>query len=300
MFALLLAEAVFRIGGIGPPAPRVARLPEPPPEERVNSLGFRGPEWSTGKRAALLRLLFVGDSFTYGRGVPEESIFPAVATAAISRAGRPAEFYNMSKPGWDTVSEVRSMEEIGLGYHPDLVVLVFFLNDATHLDSNPVIAWRMNRELNDRNGILNRLSRLYDTWDYTMRKRRIARETIEDYRSSYLGDPMRRDLWDGCVRALEEGRDACRRAGVPLVVVIFPMLVQLGPDYPFRDVHAEVASTCGRLGLPVLDLLPSFEGRDGPSLWLEPDNAHPNVEGHAIAGEAIALFLIESGFTDAD
>ena len=116
---------------------------------------------------------------------------------------------------------------------------------------------------------------------------------MRDYRESYLGSPDRTQQWNKCRRAFADARDRCRAKGVRLAVVIFPMLVQLGPEYPFRDVHEAVAAACGELGIPVLDLLPAFEGKDGPSLWIAPDNGHPNLEGHAIAAAAIGRFIAE-------
>ena len=290
VFSLLAGEAVFRIFGLGPPAPPASH-PEERSDERKNSLGYRGAEWPLEKPPGATRILFVGDSFTYGRGVEESRIFASVAGARLSADGRSVEVLNISKPGWDTADEVDALEKTGLRYHPDLVVLVFFLNDATHLDSNPVIAWRMNRELWNRPGTLNRISRLYDTLDYTLRKRRITEETLRDYRESYLGSGNATQGWERCRAAFERGRDLCAANGARMAVVIFPMLVRLGPDYPFRDIHEQVVAACRELGLPVLDLLGAFEGRDGPSLWLSPDNSHPGTEGHAIAGEAIAAFL---------
>jgi len=60
-----------------------------PHRVRINSLGFRGPEVSLG--AARPRVLFIGDSFTYGDGVDEESTLPA---HVARRLGRRAEVLN--------------------------------------------------------------------------------------------------------------------------------------------------------------------------------------------------------------
>src|SRR5262245_55969637 len=184
LLTLLAAEAALRVLGIGPPPPG----PEGPtvetagPDERRNALGFRGPDWSREPTPGVRRVVFLGDSFTYGRGVPEDRIFASVAAAGLSASDGPVEAVNISKPGWDTADEIDALKTVGLNLHPDLVIVVFFLNDATHLDSNPVIAWRMNREINRRDGFLNRVSRLYDTWDWVRRRRRVAAETLRDYR----------------------------------------------------------------------------------------------------------------------
>ncbi len=301
LLTLLAAEAAFRIFGIGPPPPglEVPGVETGGPDERRNTLGFRGPEWTPEPAAGVRRVEFLGDSFTYGRGVPEDRIFASIAAARLSAGGAPVEAVNISKPGWDTADEVEALKTVGLPLDPDLVVVVFFLNDATHLDSNPVIAWRMNREINRRDGVLNRISRLYDTWDWIRRRRRVAAETLRDYKESYLGSPDHQVLWERCKTALADGKQACDARGVPIAVVIFPMLLELNEDHPFRDVHERVAEACKAIGVPVLDLLPAFEGEDGPSLWIAPDNAHPDDRGHKIAGEAIARFITDSGLLSA-
>jgi len=292
LFSFLAGEIVFRVFGLGPPRQPPAPGAESSGEGRKNSLGYRGPEWPAEKEPGAWRVLFLGDSFTYGKGIEEKGIFASVAGERLGEAlNRKVEVLNLSRPGWDTVDEIDALEKTGLRYRPDLVVLVFFLNDATHLDSNPVIAWRMNREIWNRDGALNRVSRLYDTLDYVLRKKRVTEETIRDYRESYMGDAETTGRWERCQKAFERGRDLCAASGAKMAVVIFPMLIRLGPDYPFRDVHEQVRATCERLGLPVLDLLASFEGRDGPSLWISPENSHPGKEGHATAGRAIAVFL---------
>jgi len=296
--SLLVAEGIVRVFGLGPPRGAAPAQEPAQGDERRNSLGFRGPEWTPEPAAGTARVLFIGDSFTYGRGVGEENLFTSVAARELSTSSRPVESVNVSKPGWDTHDEVAALEKWGLGYHPGLVVIVFFLNDATHLDSNPAIAWRMNRELNQRDGWLNRASRLYDTADYAIRKWSVTRQTVADYRDSYLGSPEHSALWERCRLALARGRDLCRERSVPMCVVIFPMLVRLDRNHPFRDVHEAVAGACREIGVPVLDLLGAFEGRDGHSLWLAPNNAHPNIEGHEIAGKAIAAFIRERGLLD--
>jgi hypothetical protein len=49
------------------------------------------------------------------------------------------------------------------------------------------------------------------------------------------------------------------------------------------------------LGVPVVDLLPSFLGLDDRSLWVHQTNQHPNETGHAIAAREIFDFLEAQG-----
>jgi hypothetical protein len=47
------------------------------------------------------------------------------------------------------------------------------------------------------------------------------------------------------------------------------------------------------MGVPVLDLLPAFQGRKAKDLWVSPGDHHPNERAHAIAANEIGRFLEE-------
>jgi hypothetical protein len=67
----------------------------------INARGLRGPEFALPKPAGLTRLLFVGDSITYGGGrLRDEELFCRVVEALASSGGRRQEVVNLSAPGW--------------------------------------------------------------------------------------------------------------------------------------------------------------------------------------------------------
>jgi hypothetical protein len=79
----------------------------------------------------------------------------------------------------------------------------------------------------------------------------------------------------------------CGDAGIPLRLMLIPELHAPGKDYPFRDIHAIVTDAARREGIPVLDLVDSFDGVDPPSLWVSRGDAHPNALAHKIIAEAL-------------
>jgi lysophospholipase L1-like esterase len=67
----------------------------------INSLGLRGPELRDPKPPGVLRLLFAGDSVTYGGGrVPEAQLFVRVVESLAAQDGLRVESVNLSASGW--------------------------------------------------------------------------------------------------------------------------------------------------------------------------------------------------------
>ncbi len=74
---------------------------------------------------------------------------------------------------------------------------------------------------------------------------------------------------------------------------MFPFFHQLNGKYPFQHIHTTVTDFCRSHKIIVLDLRHSFEGYEGPELWVHPTDQHPNEIAHDIAAREIAKFLNE-------
>jgi len=94
----------------------------------VNALGLRGAECALAKAPGTRRVAVLGDSFTLGIGVRDEDTLPAQLQRALGRAD--VEVLNFGVSATQTVEHVRYLEGYALGFDPDVVVLVYFLNDA--------------------------------------------------------------------------------------------------------------------------------------------------------------------------
>ena len=93
---------------------------------RTNSLGYRNRE--LGPRGNP-RILFLGDSVTFGLGVNEDETFVRMVEVLARRDGKPWETVNASVSGLGTNGEIAVFPETGLSTQPDVVILGFYLND---------------------------------------------------------------------------------------------------------------------------------------------------------------------------
>ena len=130
----LTGEVVYgyheELGAIPLPYQRGRKTPPygPSYEFNHNSYGFRGTREYHDPKAAP-RVLFLGDSFTYGVGVNDEQAFPQQIEAILNAKGYAAEMINAGNPGKGTNYELRLLQIWGPELKANLVVVCFFWND---------------------------------------------------------------------------------------------------------------------------------------------------------------------------
>ena len=95
-----------------------------------NELGYRtGP---ARKPEGTVRIVFVGDSWTYGMGVSEPESFPAQFSLLANRiagAAAPIEAWSLALPGYNATNELAALDAFFTRIQPDAVVLCPTIND---------------------------------------------------------------------------------------------------------------------------------------------------------------------------
>ncbi len=269
-----------------------------------NQWGMRDVDYGpkpTGRK----RVLMLGDSFTYGLGVYDETqIFPAILERRLNEMDRfpgGVDVLNAAEPGSLTGDWLESYQRAVAEFDPDVVIAVFFLRDGTRLGSMPNFFGPLRDEVVRRNRAsqLYRVSYLYrlvrDRLDWNLVAERYTREMID----AYLGSEEQTAEWTAASRHLRQLRDQAQQRGARFGLVIFPVLVQLDEGYPFLEICDLLEAYAGeQLEVPLHSLLPAFLGEDAPDLWVSPMNQHPNARGHAIAADSLLPFVV--GLVDND
>ena len=98
--------------------------------------------------------------------------------------------------------------------------------------------------------------------------------------------------WRASKAALDRIAHTCRGAGAQLLVMILPDTTEpFDSSYPYRIIHREVMAWSRELGVPAVDLLDTFAGRDHVE-YLVPGDGHPNARAHdSIAAELRDLIV---------
>ena len=98
-------------------------------ELTINSKGHRGPERSFAKPPGISRILVLGDSYTWGYGVADQEVFPALLQQELQTAPTTWQVLNAGVSGWGTDQEYLYLRAEGFRYEPTIVVLALFVGN---------------------------------------------------------------------------------------------------------------------------------------------------------------------------
>jgi len=100
---------------------------------KINSHGWKDVEHQFKKPSGVIRLLFLGDSITYGVVGLNDLYTRKIESLLIKQGFSNVEVISMGVGGWGTDQELEALEAEGLKYEPDFVIYEFSGNDVTDI-----------------------------------------------------------------------------------------------------------------------------------------------------------------------
>ena len=244
---------------------------------RINSDGFRDKEYPVQK-SDKTRIIFLGDSLTFGWGVEQEDTFDNVMEQELNKVS-PTEIINFGTGNYNTEQEVNLFLEKGLKYKPDKVVLFYFINDAEKTPEKSRLWFLAYSRLlsfywSRVHGAINNMFQSQSFYDYYAKL----------YRDDQVG-------WINTRKAFLQLKDVCIKNNTDLQVVLLPELHIL-KNYPFKKEHDLVSTFLKNNDISYLDLAPLFINYENPmELWVSMDDAHPNKPAHQMIAEYSLDFI---------
>ncbi len=246
----------------------------------INATGQRDRAFDSPKPEGTVRILMLGDSLTFGWGVPQEQTVAKRLEARLNAGDRSVryEVVNAGVGNYNAGMSSRWMRARGMALEPDFVVFNFSFNDA---------------EITPRRGGGGLAEWSYAWIYFAGRFGEVARRVGggHDWQAYYSG--LYDDESEGWRDAREQIRllaEFCEERSLPLALVNYPELHRLDP-YPLAEVSNEVRELSRSLGLPYLDLLDSVRSEEPETLWVTPGDPHPNAHADDLMAEAIFRFL---------
>jgi hypothetical protein len=256
----------------------------------TNALGlrdFRPPHKAEGKE----QILVLGDSFTFGYGLPLEGSYPYQLEQLLNGPGGTSgyEVINAGVPGYDTVDEVELLRTVLPHYSPRWIVVGMHPGDFVsreEVKARPLIVWRERLRHNSA----------FFAWFYRAYRTKLIKY-IPPPKSLLSVDPDK--LVDS--PKSQRTRDALKEiselaAGQDAEMVVF-MIVPLimWERYPYRGIHSGLAAFCEENGIHFVDPLEEFSKSDPGKLWLTSNDSHYSQEANGIAAAALYNFFADVG-----
>jgi hypothetical protein len=264
------------------------------------------------------RVAFMGDSFVFGMGLPDDQTLPFLLGGWLHQRhpDRPVEVINFGWPGGNTTHYLQ-MEPKVAGYEPDRVLLGFTISndgetglsvhEAPPADERsaggkePVLPppapsglFEKVRVMRDAILVHSRtLSLLYRPvrrWEARWRQDRFERQSFDD--------PVKWGTVESNMAAIAA---RFRALDVPVTVVIFPHMFpsrHVGLNdvagYPYRLYHQRVRSLAEANGMEVFDVLELFEREGLPTFdpFIIDGDGHPNGRYTALVAAALGERLL--------
>ena len=270
---------------------------------RINSLGYRGPEFSEEPSPCTFRIYSAGDSSAYGFGVPDGEAFIELLPGLLRAGGLEdleVEGINAAVPGYSTYQSLERLEGGDWALSPDLLVISnlwsdagpaavadaeFYEDDPGPEDPFPEPPRSPVARLRFVQWATDRLYGAEGTHEEALPPGSVRRVSRAQYAAN-LGRMI----------------DAAETHGTPPLLLRLPCLDdgegigagnRLLPtdetrfDEQYRDVARQVADERGVLSV---DLVPLFRAVDEP---LFHDRIHPDARGHALIAQTLARAILE-------
>lgn len=279
----------------------------------INSDGLRDREFVIPKPDNTYRILVLGDSFTWGVGLDVEETIPKLLERRLSESSEIGNFevINAAIPGYNTIEEFLLLREKGLKYKPDIVLLIYNLNDIEYLmhlsektygdkEPTPVVEIDSGEDITKYSknsgfrGLVLKIERhsvfvrfLVPRVGSLLRRMNLIQSTEFSWvQKIYQGFTNENPGWLESKRGLTKIAEACRVNDCDFLIAVYPLLVELD-NYKGYNVHRTILEFCRTAGIKAVDLLPIFENTKAQSHWINFMDSHPNANAHKMIAETL-------------
>lgn len=252
----------------------------------TNRFGYRDDDFpETPKTSKEFRVALLGDSVGWGWGVEVEKSFAFLLEKRLSEKfpDKTIHIMNFSVTGYSTLQEARTLEAVAMKFDPDLVLLVYSLNDPDHIGFGSLNNHYLARE---------KIHLWYEAKSLFM----LIKNTIHSDESSLVSNYQDSFFFNHATQYdnVENGFDSIAKTAnhhhVPVLVAIAPVFkFEMNQPYPWKAIHKKVSDSAQSLGFSVVDMMDFFEGYGHEQVGI--DVMHPNEVGHDMIAERLSPII---------
>ncbi len=292
---------------------------------KINSIGYRNPEIL---KKTVNRILFLGDSITFGDYLSEEETFVRLIEELLRKKNKTSETINAGVGSIGIENELMILKETGLNIYPDVVILGFYLNDFEQSPGIKMIQlpsilkklWIANklagyatllklRLLNNIENIYAVNNREVKRWinevqdEYKLTSKDSFSETESFYNKIHLnardwGLAWSKNAWLNMSVFFYEFKRLSEIHNFKFYIIVFPVREQVESSTVFDFPQHQIKMIGEKLNIKILDLLPVLRETHRKNNVFENglfyDQCHYTPEGNTLIAEHITEFLLEN------
>lgn len=278
---------------------------------RTNARGWRGPEFEPTFAPDEFRVIALGDSCTFGKGVREEDSWPRQLEQMLAAEMGPdvkPMVGNLGVNGYASIHYKQVLAKVADGVKPDLVVLGYNLNDFPNIAQKVDQAVFKKSKLRssipiDTRRIMNQLAlfRLLRSVYYDMNREKDWARAEKFARQAPEGSPGNTARMEREAEILGDVVRISREAGAEVAIFLFPYESMVYLDSYSTAPIDRVRKLAEELDVEFVDMISRFrevavEGDTTRSLFIRGDRYHPNEEGYRIVARNVADLVLERGW----
>ena len=289
-------------------------------KDKINSHGMRDREFELKKSQGTFRIACAGDSVMYGYDVKQSQAMPRRLEEVLNSSSGSSlnyEVMNFGVTGYSFSQVLETIRSRVVNFDPDLIVYGYCLNDPQEYSLEEAnLAWKLKNaggSVQKKETRVNNLlyhSRIFRLAFFTLKsltRTGNKNTTTPDFKArdpyvlaresgrhvEYLTKLHElTETWSPVARGMKELAELSRRRNIPVVIVIFPFLQDLGDDYPLENLHRTLKREFAGYGLYSFDLVPVFrEFQKIQDMPMKIDRLHPSPYGHGLAAAATSFFM---------
>ncbi len=263
---------------------RLELIGRPVTEGQSNQYGLRGPDFPLAKADGERRILFLGDSATFGLFVQDEESYPFKTVSILNQTGNsPWRAINGAATGYTSQQVMIYLEQFGLEFFPDIVCICIGHNDCSL------------RLINDRQSLALTTKKeggiaLVRLWNLAVLKLKMVVRPFCRFQLTprVLPNQYRENL--------ERISDSAEKIGARIIFIAgpgrYPPMTNdyFSHEFVTNPIALEIAKERGAIFMPLDGLRASGPSHNRDLFY---DSYHPNERGHMEIATRLASAIMQ-------
>lgn len=269
----------------------------------INSHGYRDREFIKQRPQEEDLIAILGDSITFGQGVPQDETFPAILEKLLneSKSGQKHfRVWNLGVPGYNTMQEYEVFKSLVLPAKPTWVFLAYVINDVEPVNQGALKLIAGNKTEPTKSWFSYQWDKSIVVHIAKNRLGGLIRWIKPDWRfSSYVDDAISQyegpeSPWTEVSKIIISIKKLCDENGIRFTLVMTPSMMDFN-NYPFLRINQIVEAFCKDNNIDFLDVLPYFKNSNPEQLFVSTIDPHPNGLAQSMIARALMDHIRKAG-----